>query len=131
MAVTVAQLFLGWSAALFRNAAGLISVASTVLYAVFYFLAVKTHFGKTFFTLLMISNLANFTVTTAKCLEGQLFPDFALQTYRWTFSLMLAAVEAVIAVPIFLFIKKIYKPAMEIETSGFEWHYLWFIPATF
>lgn len=131
LAVTVAQLFLGWSAALFRNAAGLISVASTVLYAVFYFLAVKTHFGKTFFTLLMISNLANFAVTTAKCLEGQLFPDFALQTYRWTFSLMLAAVEAVIAVPIFLFIKKIYKPAMEIETSGFEWHYLWFIPATF
>ena len=31
LAVTVAQLFLGWSAALFRNAAGLISVASTVL----------------------------------------------------------------------------------------------------
>ena len=54
----------------------------------------------------MISNLANFTVTTAKCLEGQLFPDFALQTYRWTFSLMLAAVEAVIAVPIFSLYQK-------------------------
>ena len=46
------------------------SALSTALYAAFYFLAVKKHFGKTLFTLLMISNLANFAVISAKCIEG-------------------------------------------------------------
>ena len=34
-------------------------------------------------------------------------------------------------VPLFLYIQKIYTPAVERETSGKEWHYLWLIPATF
>lgn len=111
--------------------AGLISVVSTVLYAAFYFFAVKKHFGKTFFTLLMISNIANFAVIAAKSSEGLLFPSLATQSYRWSFSLMLFIVEAVISVPLFFYMKTVYTPAVEKEPSGFEWRYLWLIPETF
>ena len=130
--LTFIQILLGsWSAFTPEDNAGTVSAVSTVLYAVFYFVAVKKHFGKTFFTLLMISNLANLAVISAKTLEGIFFPDFALQSYRWSFSLMLFICEAVLAVPLFLYIKKVYAPAVEKEPSGFEWRYLWLIPATF
>lgn len=130
--LTLVQLFLGFWAAFYAGKnAGLVSAVSTILYAVFYFLAVKKHFGKTIFTLLMISNLANLAVISAKSIEGQLFPVLAVQSYRWSFSLMLFAVELVISVPLFFYIKYIYTPAVEKEPSGFEWRYLWLIPATF
>lgn len=130
--LTMLQLFLGfWAAFDSDGRAGLISAVSTFLYAAFYFLAVKKHFGKTFFTLLMISNLANLAVITAKTAEGLLFPTLAVQSYRWSFSLMLLAVELVIFVPLFFYIKTVYTPAVEKEPSGFEWRYLWLIPATF
>lgn len=130
--VTAIQLVLGTLAATLPNSkAGIISAASTVLYAAFYFLAIKKHIGKTLFALLMISNLANLTTVSAKCLEGFFFPALAVQSYRWSFSLMLFAVESVLAVPVFLYIKKVFTPAVEREPSGFEWKYLWLIPATF
>lgn len=131
-ALTLVQLMLGaWAVFSPSNKVGLVSAASTVLYALFYFLAVKKHWGKLLFTLLMISNLANFTVISAKCAEGQLFPALALQSYRWSFSLMQIAVEIVISIPTFLYMKKVFTPAVEREPSGFEWKYLWLIPATF
>lgn len=131
--LTVIQLLLGAWAAFFAEAdnVGMISAISTVLYALFYFLTVKKNFGKTFFTLLMISNIANLAVVSAKCFEGMLFPELALQSYRWSFSLMLFAVESVLSVPIFMYMKKVFTPAVDKEPSGFEWRYLWLIPATF
>lgn len=130
--LTLLQLLLGYWAAFAPHAnAGPISAVSTLLYAAFYFWAVKKHFGKTFFTLLMLSNLANLAVITAKMLEGRLFPALALQSYRWSFSLMLLLVEVLLAVPLFFYMKTVYTPAVEREPSGFEWRYLWLIPATF
>ncbi len=106
--VTVVQLFLGaWAAFASGNNAGKISAVSTVLYALFYFLAVKKHFGKTLFTLLMISNIANLAVIAAKCAEGLLFPALATQNYRWSFSLMLLIVEAVLSVPLFRYMRAV------------------------
>lgn len=130
--LVVIQVLLGmWVSFVPGNHAAIASAVGTALYAVFYFLAVKKHFGKTLFTLLMISNLANFSVISAKCAEGLLFPTLATQSYRWSFSLMLLLVETLLAVPIFLYMKKIFTPAVEREPSGFEWRYLWLIPATF
>lgn len=131
-ALTIIQLFLGFWAAFFSGGkAGLISAISTLLYAAFYFFTIRKHFGKTFFTLLMISNIANFAVIAAKSTEGQIFPSLAVQSYRWSFSLTLFIVELVIFIPLFMYIKTIYTPAIEKEPSGFEWRYLWIIPATF
>ncbi len=130
--VSVIQLFIGaWAAFAPGDSAAKISAVSTILYAAFYFLAVKKHFGKTLFTLLMISNIANLAVISAKCIEGLLFPSLAVQSYRWSFSLMLFIVEVILAVPLFLYMKAVYTPAVEKEPSGLEWHYLWLIPTTF
>lgn len=130
--VTAGQLLLGaWAAFWSNGKAGTVSAVSTVLYALFYFLAVKKHFGKTLFTLLMISNIANFAVISGKCLEGLLFPQLALQSYRWSFSLMLLLMEGLLSIPHVFYMKRFYTPAVEKEPSGLEWRYLWLIPATF
>lgn len=130
--VTAGQLLLGaWAAFCSNGKAGTVSAVSTVLYALFYFLAVKKHFGKTLFTLLMISNIANFAVISGKCLEGLLFPQLALQSYRWSFSLMLLLMEGLLSIPHVFYMKRFYTPAVEKEPSGLEWRYLWLIPATF
>ena len=130
--LTVIQILLGAWVGLFPgNHAAAASAVSTVLYAVFYFLTVKKPLGKTFFTLLMISNIANLAVISAKCLEGLTFPALATQSYRWSFSAMLFAVEVILSVPVFLYMRSVYTPAVEKEPSGFEWKFLWLIPSTF
>ena len=122
--LTVIQLALGFWAAFYPNGkSGLISAVSTLLYAAFYFLAIRIHIGKVFFTLLMISNIANFAVIAAKCTEGFLFPALATQSYRLSFSLMLFATELILAIPLFYYIKKFYTPAVEKTPSGFEWRW--------
>ena len=131
LGLTIIQMILGILAAFFvgRNA-GLLSVFSTLLYVLFYFFTIKKCLGKLLFMLLMVSNHANFVVLCAKCLEGQFFPELALQSYRWSFSLMMLLVEIIIFIPLFFYIRKI-SPALEKEPSGFEWHYLWLVPGTF
>lgn len=79
----------------------------------------------------MISNVANLAVISSKCIEGYLFPELARQSYRWSFSFLLFLVEIILCIPLFFYIKKIYKPAVEQKSSGMEWHYLWIIPCTF
>lgn len=130
--MSIIQIGLGlWAAFFSGGKAALASAVSTVLYAVFYFIAVKVHFGKALFTLLMISNTANFVVAAAKCIEGKIFPELALQSYRWSFSLIMFLVIVVVWTPLFIYTKKVYKPAVEKEPTGIEWRYLWLIPATF
>ena len=130
--LTIIQILLGtWVSFVSGDHAAIASAVSTILYAAFYFLAVKKHFGKTFFSLLMISNLANLTVISAKCLEGFFFPVLAAQDYRWSFSLMLFFIEAILSCPVFLYMRSVYTPAIEKEPSGLEWRYLWLIPVTF
>lgn len=131
-ALTAIRILLGvWVTFVPGDHAAIASAVSTALYAVFYFLAVKKYFGKTLLTRLMISNLANLAVIAAECFEGMLFPALSLQSYRWSFSLMLLGVETVLAVPVFLYMKSVFTPAVEKEPSGVEWRYLWLIPATF
>ena len=89
-ALTCIQVFVGLYASFFPgSAAGILSLISTASYAVFYFTAIKKHPGQLLFTLLMLSNIANFTVIASKCLEGLFFPDLALQQYRYSMSLFI------------------------------------------
>lgn len=46
VALSLVQIFLGWQAAFFSTNAGLLSAVSTLLYAAFYFFAVKVKVGK-------------------------------------------------------------------------------------
>lgn len=130
--MTVVQVGLGlWAAFFSGGKASLVSAVSTVLYAAFYLLAVDASFWKILFTLLMTSNNANFIVIASKCIEGWAFPELAGQSYRWSFSLCMLLVEFVLWFPLRRYVQKVYTPAVERETTGFEWRFLWLIPATF
>lgn len=107
------------------------SAFSTISYIAFYFLTVKAHFGKTLFTLLMLSNIANFIIVISKCIEGFLAPGLALQPYRWTFSAIMLAVQLLVLVPLFFYIRNIFTRTVEKDTLLSAWKYLWLIPATF
>ena len=131
-AVTVAQMVLGNLAAFSGSDAGLLSAASTLIYAAFYFVAVKAYFGKTLFTLLILSNLANLVVICSKCLEGLLFgPAIAYQAYRWTNSVCMFIVHLIITVPLWYYFCRYYRKVVENQTNKSVWNYLWLIPATF
>ena len=130
--VTLLQVMLGlWATFSPVPEKGILSALSTVVYFVFYFWAVKAHVGKILFTLLMLSNIANFTVVCSKCIEGQLFPTLALQQYRWSFSMVMAVVQLIILTPLFLYFRKFYTNMVEKDTIISVWNYLWLIPATF
>ena len=96
LVLTVLQIGMGILAAFFtRGNAAIVSAMSSLIYVVFYLIAVKMPLGKTAFTLFMISNLANFLTVSSKCIEGQLFPELARQSYRWSFSLVLFFMEII------------------------------------
>ncbi len=107
------------------------SAFSTISYIAFYFLSVKSHFGKTLFTLLILSNIANLIIVVSKCIEGFLAPHMALQPYRWTLSVIMLAVQLLILVPLFFYVQNVFTCAVEKDTSLSAWKYLWLIPATF
>ena len=95
--ISFIQMGLGlWAAFFSGGKAALASAVSTAVYVVFYFIAVKINFGKALFTLLMISHTANFVVAASKCIEGKIFPELAVQSYRWSFSLIMLVVLAVV-----------------------------------
>lgn len=130
--ISVIEIFLGLSAVFFlSDYSGPISTLYTLLYMLFFLLAVKAKIGKTVFTLLMLSNIANLIVDVSKCVEGIFFHSLAIQRYRWSFSLMTLLVEAALLIPLFIYIKYSYTPVVKKETYSKEWRYLWLIPATF
>lgn len=129
--ITVVQIDLGILAAFSGGDKGVLSAASTIIYALFYFTAVKARFGKTLFTLLMLSNISNFVVICAKCLEGLVFGEIAYETYRWTNSLFMIIVHLVTTVPLGFYFHKHYSIGINRTAGSSTWNYLWLIPATF
>ena len=104
---------------------------STVLYAIFYFAAIKVHWGKNLFMLLMLSNIANFIVSGAKCIEGMIAPEMAIQSYRWTASVIMLLLEIVWLLPLFYYVKIILTPLFLRRSNRPLFRYLWLIPAIF
>lgn len=109
----------------------IINIISTGIYLTFYLLAVKASFGKTIFTLLMLSNIANFITVSSKCIEGQIFPELAAETYQWSYCVVTFTIQLLILIPLFFYIKKTYTNAIEKEHIRSAWKYLWMIPSTF
>lgn len=129
--VSMIQMTLGVLAAFSTVGAGILSAASTIIYASFYFLTIKAHFRKTLFLLLMLSNTANFVVSCSKCIEGFLAPTNALEPYRWTFSAAMILVEVICLIPLFFYIKKTFSPLVGNDSAKPIARYLWLIPAIF
>lgn len=121
-------LFAGYGS---HNAISLISLISTFLYIFFYFLCVKTKFGKSLFILLMLSNISNFIVSLSKCIEGILFPDMATDVYRWTFCITTIFTQLIVLTATSIFINKIFRPVLLLKNQDYLWRYLWLVPSTF
>ena len=116
----------------------LFDVAFLLIYIVFIFLAIRQPVGKLVFTVLVLMNLGNLVIMTAKCLEGLIFGDLALLRYHWTYSLMMFAVLLVFLPVIYLLIFRDISPGTaddapeeELKASRYMWRYLWLIPAVF
>ncbi len=101
----------------------LILVALTVLFV--------KDWGKGLFTMLMLANVSSFVVTASKYFEGLLFGDHALQLHRWTNILTLIAMEALVLIPLFFYIKHLYVKAVHQTVSKRAWLFLWLVPFTF
>lgn len=118
-------------ATLFSTNNAPVSFFNTIIFALFFFIAIKDHVGKLLFVLIVISNLANQVVFSAKCLEGYFFPALALQYNRWSFSLTTVIVQLIFLPIFFLFIKKYFKEAIDLQVQNNIWWYLWLIPGVF
>ncbi len=94
-------------------------------------LLVRDNWGKGLFTMLMLANVSSFVVTASKYLEWIVFGDYALQLHRWTNTLALAAVELLVLIPLFFYIKRFYITAVHQTISGRTWTFLWLVPFTF
>ena len=113
-----------------HTGATILSLVSTVTYAIFYFVAVKEQIGKLLFMLLVVSNFSNLVVMAAKCTEGIVFPQLAVQDNRWSFALFSLCYQ-LLFFPFFLwFFKRFLKDAF-ISRASTVWRYLWLIPLTF
>ena len=126
------QMGIGVGVSLFwPELAGVFSFFSTGLYAVFYIAVVRERMGKLLFMLLMVSNFANMVVMLAKCLEGAVWPELALERNRWTFSLCSVFVQFLTLPPLFWFFRRYLKQAVMLQAETKVWRYLWLIPLTF
>ena len=110
---------------------GILNTFSTATYFLFYFIAIKSHFGKILFTLFMLSNISNLIIVVSKCLEGIVTPQLAVQTYRWSFSVAIFITQLFLLIPLYFYIRNIFTNAVKRNPSSPIWFYLWAIPATF
>lgn len=121
----------GWTVITPYDETARTSLLCTAYALIFYFVAVKAHVGQITFTLLMLYNISSFVEVASKCIESFIFPDLAVQSYRWSFTLIMLILEIIILVPFFQYIKRYYAPIFQRKISASTWKYLWIIPATF
>ena len=127
--MALVQVCLGCIAAFSSIGSSVMSLASTVIYAGFYFFVIKDHLGRLSFVLLVFSNLANLVTVCAKCLEGLIFGSLALEAYRWSMIVCMLIMHVLITTPVAFYVHKYFTSSVPIETKS--WCYLWIIPATF
>lgn len=130
--LTAIQVNLGMMAAFSSSSKALLSGLTTLIYGIFYFIAVKASFGKALFTLLMLSNIANFVVVASKCSENLIFGEFmARQSYRWSCCVCMLVVTLITMIPLFYYFRSYYSDGINKQIGAPAWNYLWLIPATF
>ncbi len=110
---------------------GILSLICTAIHGLSMFLLIKSHFGKSLFTLLMLTNISNFMIVASKCMEGLIFPELAMDHHRWSNILTLVITECIVLIPLFIYYKKVYMNAIQSLDSLTAWNYLWLIPLTF
>lgn len=118
-------------ASIYSSGNASVSFANTIIYSLLIFITIKEHPGKLLFILLMISNIANQIVFSAKCLEGFLFPSLARLDNKWSFSLTTIIMQLIFLPYYVYFLKKKFKDTILTQIHDQMWSYLWLIPGTF
>lgn len=132
VSILLIQIIIGFMAAVFfPEFAGVISLIGYVVYIVFYILTVKAPLGSLAFVVFFEANYASFIVTLSKYLEFLVFPEMAMEKYRWSYILATVVTLALTLPPMAVFINKCIRPALSIEGNRKLWRYLWIIPLTF
>ena len=129
LGMALVQICLGCLAAFSPIDSGEMSLVSMAIYTGFYFLIIKDNIGRLSFVLLTLSNLGNLVTVCAKCLEGLLFGELALEAYRWSMVVCMVVMHLLVTVPVSFYVHKYFTSSIPIETKS--WYYLWIIPATF
>ncbi len=101
-----------------------------MIFVVLSVLFVGEHFGKSLFTVWMLSNISLFVVAASKYLEGLFFGNMALEYHRYSNIITLLIVEAAVLIPLFFYIRNIYCKAVHQDTSKQNWAFLWIVPFT-
>lgn len=125
----VPQMIIGYFAAFDNVSTRALSGISTVICALFCFLIIKDRFGRLFFVLLFLANVANLLTVLAKCMESLIFGNMAMEPYRWSLSLCLLVMHLLFTLPFSFYVHKYYTGGIPIRTTA--WSYLWIAPATF
>ena len=129
VAMGIVQIGLGYLTAFSFVTSEVMSLASTVIYAGFLFLVIKDRIGRIAFVLLVLANIGNLVSICAKCMEGMLFGDLALENYRWSMILCMLVMHALITIPVSLYASRYFTTRLPIHNK--YWAYLWLIPTTF
>ena len=129
LGMAILQIGLGYLTAFYYISSEVMSVASTVIYAGFFFLAVKDRLGRLIFVLLVLANLGNLVSICAKCMEGMLFGELALENYRWSMVLCMLVMHGLITFPASLYVRRYFTTKVSIHNK--YWAYIWMIPAAF
>ncbi len=108
----------------------LLTLFNTLLFALIYFLLICDNKGKLLFTLLMISNYANFIVIASTCLSNVLFNQNSNIIGHYTTSLSMFIIQCIFLPFVGYHFKKYYAPTMNINKT-IVWNYLWVIPLIF
>ena len=115
----------------------LVDIILSLLMVGFTVLAFRDHPGKLIFAVLVLLNLGNLVVVCGKCLEGQLFPKYALQVYRYTFALCKLPLQAILLPLAYrLIFRNICRDdeeedAFPTQQASQHWKYLWLVPGVF
>ena len=115
---------LGWNSVI-------IALITLLIQIIFYCVIVRQHIGKSLFIALCITNLAMSLGMIAKCVEGALFPDFAMERGRWSYSVCFLVIESLTLFPVLLYLRKVYDTSIQEERTEGLWHIFWVVPATY
>ena len=93
-----------------------------------YKLLYKINIGRILFNLLLIVNVANFTVIFAKFLTMLFFRNTVDINFYWTDSVCILITELVFVLPMFLFIKHFSDSIIRNNSFDYVWRIAWIVP---
>lgn len=120
-----------WSALHGINTSLRMSILRLVIYMLGYAVLIDQRFGKIVFVELIFTNLGNFILIAAVCLERNVFPNISHHLYCWHSSVVMFFLHLIITVPWILEAKKYFSSMLDNRRIKKEWNYYWIVPMIF